>query len=126
MTKLSNDVIEFAGQKFSNNHIINPDEFWDNLLNYDAKPYLVSLPYTNPIIIWGQDEQEALDNIVDNSDKLDHLLNEEPADENYDYGDYMSLGNAGELFYLGGLRIIELPVPKLDFILLFKAQNPSH
>lgn len=115
-------TIEFAGIKFSNENIVESNDFWDNILNYEAKAYLIAAMYSDPIIIWGKNEQEALDNVVDESTKFDYLQIENPSEK--DYEENTCLGNASELFDLDLVRIFELPKISLDFVLLFQDQNP--
>lgn len=97
---------------FSDDDVVNPND-------YDAyhgmHTYLLHDHGFPLAIVHAQNLQDALDETVDQSDKLDQfeIFEKELQDYNKDQQEtFASLGNAGKLFDIDNIDILELPHPK--------------
>ena len=93
--------VELPGDKIALNNVILPRHIdKENSFNpHNVKLYAIGHEFGAICAVWASNQQDALDEACDLG-LLDCFLYEDQSPENYESGDFVALGNAGELFDL--------------------------
>jgi len=87
---------------------------------HNVRPWIIGNEYGAICLVWAENEQEALDVMVDSGLGDSFLIDEYDTDVE-DLGDYSFLGNAGEVADLSNAWIVEVEIMKqsMEVIIMF-------
>lgn len=121
-------IAEYKGVTFTDDDVVKSEDYIPKGSSnpYNVRPFLMHDHGFVVAVVFADCLQDALDEAADKG-KLDrYSVSSEDLDE-YPNGEddehISSLGNAGELFDIESLEVIELPNPKFSFVALFNANK---
>jgi len=120
---------EFNQIKFTDNDVVNPSDFIakGDYNPHNVRPFLIHDAGFVVAVVFAAGLQDALDIVVDESNKLDgfQVSESDLADYGPDEDGITRLGNASEAFDIEALDAVELPNPPFSFVALFNAMKTS-
>lgn len=110
--------------KFSDEDIVNPEEFACYMFGsnpHRMRPWLLHDSGYSVAVVLASNVEDALGEAVDDGRMDRYLVSDEDRKDYPDDEGISFLGNAGEPFDIESLQIVELTMPEFSFCLLYEA-----